>query len=131
MTILIVDDSKFLQRGIQKVLQQVGYQTIVASDGDEAIKLAIAEHPDMILLDIMLPGMPGTSVLRNLKHNSATSEIPVVVLTGLNTLDGPKLKSEGADGYVKKSELDLPDGGQALLRIVKQLAGKPGSAAAH
>lgn len=131
MTILIIDDSKFLQRGIQKVLQQAGYQTILASDGDEAIKMANLEHPDMILLDIMLPRMPGTAVLKNLKSNAATSAIPVVVLTGLNTLDGPKLKSEGADGYVKKSELDLQSGGQALLRLVSQLAGKPGSAAAR
>lgn len=131
MTILIIDDSRFLQLGIQKVLQQVGHSTILASDGQQAINIAIEKHPDMILLDIMLPGMPGTSVLKNLKHNAATSAIPIVVLTGLTTLDGPKLKSEGADGYMKKSELDLHDGGQALLRIVNQLAGKAGSAAAN
>lgn len=131
MTILIIDDSRFLQLGIQKVLQQVGHSTILASDGQQAINIAIEKHPDMILLDIMLPGMPGTSVLKSLKHNAATSAIPIVVLTGLTTLDGPKLKSEGADGYMKKSELDLHDGGQALLRIVNQLAGKAGSAAAN
>ena len=131
MTILIIDDSRFLQLGIQKVLQQVGHSTILASDGQQAINIAIEKHPDMILLDIMLPGMPGTSVLKSLKHNSATSTIPIVVLTGLTTLDGPKLRNEGADGYMKKSELDLHDGGQALLRIVNQLAGKAGSAAAN
>jgi CheY-like chemotaxis protein len=131
MTILIIDDSKFLQLGIQKVLQQVGHRTLLASDGEQAISLAVEKCPDLILLDIMLPGVPGTTVLKTLKHNSITSAIPIIVLTGLSRLDEPRLKSEGADGYMKKSELDLHDGGQALLRIVNRVAGQPGAAAAN
>jgi len=127
MNILIVDDSRFLQLGIQKVLQQGGHRTILACDGQQAIDIAVEKKPDLILLDIMLPGIPGTSVLKTLKGNAATSAIPVVVLTGLTGMDQPKLKSEGADGYMKKSELDLHGGGQALLRIVSQFTAKPGS----
>ncbi|MBI3476250.1 MAG: response regulator [Acidobacteria bacterium] len=125
MNILIVDDSRFLQLGIQKVLQQVGHSTILAADGEQAIKLAVDKRPDLILLDIMLPGVPGTSVLKTLKHNAITAAIPVVVLTGLTRLDEPKLRSEGADGYMKKTDLDLHGGGQALLRIVNSLVTKP------
>jgi len=130
MNILIVDDSRFLQLGIQKVLQQVGHHTVLASDGDQAIKLAVEKRPDLILLDIMLPGVPGTSVLKTLKHNAITAAIPVVVLTGLTRLDEPKLRSEGADGYMKKSDLDLHDGAQGLLRIVNNLVAKPNVSAA-
>lgn len=121
MTILVIDDSRFLQLGLQKALQHGGYRTLSAVDGEQGVRMAVEKRPDLILLDIMLPGLPGTSVLHSLKHNAVTCKIPVIVLTGLSRLDEAKLKGEGADGYLKKSDLDLGDGGVALLRMIDEM----------
>jgi CheY-like chemotaxis protein len=120
MTILLIDDSRFLQMAIEKTLHEAGYRTIVVSDGEEGLRTAIQKSPDLILLDIMLPSLPGTSVLRSLKHNPITSRIPVIVLTGLARVDEARLRSEGADGYLKKSDLDLKGGCEALHHTIQQ-----------
>jgi CheY-like chemotaxis protein len=120
MTILVIDDSRFLQMAIQKTLHEAGYRTIAVSDGEEGLRAAIQKSPDLILLDILLPSLPGTSVLRSLKHNPITSRIPVIVLTGLARVDEAKLKSEGADAYLKKSELNLKGGCEALHQAIQQ-----------
>jgi DNA-binding response OmpR family regulator len=121
MTILIIDDSRFLQVAVEKILREAGYRTVVVSDGDAGLRAAIQKSPDLILLDIMLPSLPGTSVLHSLKHNPVTSGIPVIVLSGLTRLDEARLKSDGADGYLAKSELDLESGGAALLTTIETI----------
>ena len=119
MTVLVIDDSRFLQIGLARALHGVGYRTIAVSDGETGLRTAIEKSPDLILLDIMLPSLPGTSVLQSLKHNRVTSQIPVIVLTGLVGLDEVRLRNEGADGYLAKSDLDLKGGCKALLRIIE------------
>jgi DNA-binding response OmpR family regulator len=115
----VIDDSRFLQIGLERALHGAGYRTIAVSDGEEGLHTAIQKLPDLILLDVMLPSLPGTSVLRSLKHNRITSQTPVIVLTGLVGLDEARLRNEGADGYLAKSDLDLKGGCAALLRIIK------------
>jgi CheY-like chemotaxis protein len=124
MTILVIDDSRFMQLAIEKVLREAGYRAIAVGDGDEGLRAAIQKSPDLILLDIMLPSLPGTSVLRSLKHNPVTAKIPVIVLTGLTRLDEARLKSEGADGYLAKAGLDLEGGGAILLDAIETNLGK-------
>lgn len=124
MTILVIDDSRFMQLAIERVLREGGYRTITVGDGEEGLRAAIQKSPDLILLDIMLPSLPGTSVLRSLKHNPVTSRIPVIVLTGLTRLDEARLKTEGADGYLAKGGLDLEGGGAALLHAIEGLLAK-------
>ena len=119
MTVLVIDDSRFLQLGLERALHGAGYRTIAVLDGEEGLRTAIQKLPDLILLDVMLPSLPGTSVLQSLKHNRVTSQIPVIVLTGLVGLDEARLRNEGADGYLAKSDLDLKGGCAALLRIIK------------
>jgi CheY-like chemotaxis protein len=125
MTILIIDDSRFMQLAIDKALREAGHRTLVVSDGEAGLRTAIQKMPDLILLDIMLPSLPGTSVLRSLKHNPVTAGIPVIVLTGLTRLDEARLRSEGADGYLAKADLDVEGGCPALSRLVGQLLKKP------
>ena len=120
MTILVIDDSRFMQRAVDKVLREAGYRTLLVSDGEQGLKTAIEQKPDLILLDVMLPSLPGTSVLRSLKHNIVTERIPVIVLTGLTRLDKGKLKSEGADGFMAKPECSLEDGWPALLNLIRK-----------
>jgi two-component system, OmpR family, alkaline phosphatase synthesis response regulator PhoP len=119
MTILVIDDSRFVQLAIDKALREAGYRTIIVGDGEQGLNIAIQQSPDLILLDIMLPSMPGTSVLRSLKKNVITSGIPVIVLTSLGRLDAERLEQEGADGYLAKADLNLNDGCEALIQIIQ------------
>lgn len=120
MTILVIDDSRFVQLAIERALHEAGYRTIAASDGEEGLRTALQKSPDLILLDVMLPRLPGTSVLARLKTNPVTSSIPVIVLTGLSGLDEARLKSEGADGLLEKSYLDLDGSCEVLLSMVER-----------
>ncbi|MFY9559036.1 MAG: response regulator [Terriglobales bacterium] len=124
MTILVIEDSRFMQLAIEKALRDAGHRAIIAPDGEAGLNAAIQQSPDFILLDIMLPSLPGTSVLRSLKLNPVTSTIPVIVLTGLTRVDQARLKDEGADGYLAKSQLDLEGGGGALLRAMQDVVSK-------
>lgn len=124
MVVLIIDDSRFAQLAIDKVLREAGHRTFLAVDGETGLKTAIETRPDVILLDVMLPGLPGTSVLRSLKHNHVTAKIPVVVLTGLQRLDEARLRNEGADGFLAKANLDLEGGGLPLVDLIQKTCAK-------
>jgi len=79
--VLVVDDSPTEQHVISRVLQEHGFETVVASDGEEAINVAEASHPDIILMDVVMPGMNGFQATRQLSKNPMTASIPVVMLT--------------------------------------------------
>jgi len=81
--ILIVEDDKFLRELITKKLKEEGYETVGAGDGEEGIEKAKKESPDIILLDLILPGIDGFEVLSRIKDDSAVSSIPVVILSNL------------------------------------------------
>ena len=81
--VLLVEDSKFLRMANEKALSKAGFEVITAADGEEALKVANDKLPDIILLDMMLPKISGTEVLKALKANLATANIPVIVLTSL------------------------------------------------
>src|SRR5205814_4944549 len=79
--ILVVEDEKDLSDLITYNLQRNGYDAISAADGQTALELAVKRLPDLVLLDLMLPGVDGTEVARKLKSDSRTSHIPVIMLT--------------------------------------------------
>ncbi len=79
--VLIVDDSPTEQHVLARALEKSGFETLVASDGAEAIALAEAKHPDVILMDIVMPGMNGYQATRQLAQNPATAAIPIVIVT--------------------------------------------------
>jgi CheY-like chemotaxis protein len=120
VTILVIEDSRFLQMAIDRVLRKAGYQTVVVSDGEQGLRLAREQFPDLILLDIMLPSLPGTGVLHALKQNPQTSKIPVIVLTSLSKQNEGKLKGVGADAFMEKSALDLENDSEGLIQIIEK-----------
>lgn len=120
MKILVIDDSRFVQLAIERALREAGYHTIAAADGEQGLHAAVQESPDLILLDVMLPGLPGTSILGSLKHNPLTAGIPVIVLSGLSRLDRARLQSEGAEGFLAKSYLDLDGNCELLLMLIEK-----------
>ena len=82
-TLLIVDDETHVRKLLQILLQNQGYQTQTASSGEEALAMIAQQPPDLILLDIMMPGMDGYEVARHLKTDKATSNIPIIMLSAL------------------------------------------------
>src|ERR1700751_5271988 len=96
--LLLVEDSKFLRLATERALTHAGYKVSSAGDGEEALRTAQQKLPDLILLDMMLPKMGGPEVLRALKNDAATAQIPVVVLTGLSQKNAERLQADGADG---------------------------------
>jgi CheY-like chemotaxis protein len=126
--ILLVDDSKILQRENASALQKAGYEVVCADDGEAALAEAEGQQPDLILLDMIMPKMGGPEALIRLKKNPKTSHIPVVVLSSLSEMNRQKLVDLGAEDYLEKGEL-MPAPGinylaQRLEPIVLRINGK-------
>lgn len=113
--ILLVEDSKFLRLATERALARAGYNVSTAEDGQSALRAAQEKHPDLILLDMLLPGLTGPDVLKALKKNPATAGIAVVVLTGLSHKNAARLQHDGAFAFLEKSELGLDKGCEPLL----------------
>ena len=117
--VLLVEDSKFLRMANERALSKAGFQVSTAADGEEALQLANDKLPDIILLDMMLPKISGPEVLRALKGNPATMDIPVIVLTSLSQRNEERLLHEGATAYFEKSALELDKSSDRLAATVE------------
>jgi len=117
---MVVDDEFILRDLIRTILEEEGFSVTTASDGDEALLKADNELPDLILLDLMMPGKSGLEVCKILKSQAKTKHIPVVMSTVLGReVDRTLTKEAGADAHFMK-----PFTASALLTEVKrQLAG--------
>jgi two-component system, cell cycle response regulator DivK len=100
--VLIVDDNEKNRKLARDVLRAAGLRTLEAARGKEAIALAAARRPDVILLDLRLPDMEGTDVARGLRGGARTARIPVVALTASPPAGGDRLLAAGFDGYLQK-----------------------------
>ncbi|GAW28129.1 response regulator [Carboxydocella sp. ULO1] len=102
-TILLVDDDPLIVELVQFNLEKWGYQVLVARDGQEALKLARNEKPDLVILDLMLPVIDGLEVCRHLHDDPATRNIPIIMLTARGEETDKVLGLElGADDYMTK-----------------------------
>src|SRR5574338_727036 len=101
--ILIVDDDLDTLRLVGLMLQRQGYVISAASNGEQGLEKAIQEKPDLVLLDLMMPGMDGYEVTRRLRRNPSTASIPILLFTAKNQLDDKVMGFEaGADDYLTK-----------------------------
>jgi CheY-like chemotaxis protein len=121
MKILLVEDSKFLRIATERALARAGYTVSTAVDGEQAVQFARERLPDLILLDMLLPKMSGPDVLKALKKDQVTAEIPVVVLSGLSQKNASRLQSDGAFAFLEKAELSLDKGSQVLLSALEDI----------
>lgn len=100
LKILVVDDDPAIAEMLTMVMEREGFDTVVVDDGLEAVKAAEREDPDLILLDLMLPGMGGVDVCRTVRETSA---VPIIMLTAkTDTVDVVLGLESGADDYVTK-----------------------------
>lgn len=116
--ILLAEDNRFQSRACEVGLRQRGFRVITAVDGEEALRLARAEAPDLILLDLWMPKLSGFEVLRALKAEEPTRHIPVLVLSNSsgeqNVEEATRL---GAAGYMVKINLSLQELGDRVTRL--------------
>jgi two-component system alkaline phosphatase synthesis response regulator PhoP len=121
--ILIVDDEKDIIKMLEYNLKKEGFRTVSACDGEEALDLVKEEHPDIIILDLMLPGIDGLEVCKILKKELKTSLIPIIMLTAKSQETDKIVGLElGADDYVTKpfSPRELIARIKAVLRRMKE-----------
>jgi CheY-like chemotaxis protein len=106
LSILVIDDNLHLQIAFRKTLTTAGYRVYLASDGEEGLRVASTQTPDVIVLDMLLPKLGGVEVLRNLKQDHSTLEIPVIALSSLPRCNEAKVIREGAVSYLEKQRLE-------------------------
>jgi DNA-binding response OmpR family regulator len=101
--VLIVDDEPSIVLSLQFLLSREGYEVEVAHDGESALELAARRPPDLVVLDLMLPGMDGYEVCRRLRESPATASTRIVVVTARGR-EAERVRGleEGADAYVTK-----------------------------
>ena len=119
MTILLIEDSKLLRTANARALVKAGYQVIGVGDGEEGLRSARETIPELILLDMLLPKISGLDVLKGLKSDVRTKDIPVIVLSGLSQANEAKLLKEGAAAFFEKSEKMLDNDSADLIVAVK------------
>jgi DNA-binding response OmpR family regulator len=108
--ILIVEDEETLQRTLSEYLKEKKFIVFGASDGEKGIELVKSKKPDLVVLDIILPKKDGFQVLEEIKNDNETKNIPVILLTNLESMeDIQKAFDKGATTYLVKSEYKLED----------------------
>jgi DNA-binding response OmpR family regulator len=117
--ILLAEDDRFLRKAAATALKRQGFAVLEAVDGEEALRVARAEAPDLILLDLIMPKLQGFEVLRALKADPATAATPVLILSNLGQDSDVKQAMEaGAAGYFVKVNLSLQDLGKRVVEIL-------------
>jgi two-component system cell cycle response regulator DivK len=101
--VLVIEDNAANMKLAAFLLQSAGHAVIAATDAELGLLLARDEHPDLILMDIQLPGMDGLEATRQLKADTRTAAIPVIALTALAMKgDEGRIMAAGCDGYIAK-----------------------------
>ena len=109
--ILVVEDNELNLKLVRDVLNHAGYEVIEATTGEQCVALAAECDPDLVLMDLQLPGIDGTEAMRQLRANPRTQELPVVAITAFAMReDREQAFRSGFDGYVEKpiSARELP-----------------------
>ena len=117
-SILIVEDHPTMREAMRLVLEHEGFEINVAADGQSALTMARTDPPDLMFLDMNLPGASGADILQELKSDSETSSIRVIVITAVGEEGREFALSLGADEYFTKPFSPL-----ALLRTVERVLG--------
>jgi CheY-like chemotaxis protein len=120
--ILLVEDNEMNRDMLSRRLERKGYQVVIALDGQQAVDMALAESPALILMDMSLPVLDGWEATRRIKGNPATKSIPIIALTA-HAMQGDeeKAREAGCNDYDTKP-VELP---RLLEKMERILGGKP------
>lgn len=114
--ILIAEDDLRLLRAISARLTKEGFKIIVAKNGEECVKLALKLHPDLILLDIVMPKMDGLSVLESLRTDPWGKKVPIIILSNLDEAESSASAFGEIQAYLVKADWSLED----LVKVVRK-----------
>ena len=120
--ILIVEDHPTMRDAMRLVLEHEGFEISEAADGASALEIIHAEPPDLVFLDLNIPGSSGTDVLKQLKADPATADVRVIIVTATGEEGRSHVMSLGADEYFTK-----PFSPRALLQTVERVLASPGA----
>lgn len=119
-TILFIEDEPALQKALGDYLRDQGYSVVQALDGPSGLETAERERPDLILLDLVLPRLPGLEVLEALGRDQRLQTIPVIVLTNVESNESVERSLElGAKAYLIKTNYTLSDLGSKIASVLK------------
>ena len=119
--ILVVEDEEPMQRVLKDVLTVEGYEVFEAKNGVEGLELSLKEHPDLILLDILMPKMDGLEMLKRLREDEWGNKVPVIVLTNLcDNEDIAKAVEEDVFEYFVKTDIKIDE----VLSRIREKIGK-------
>ena len=119
-TALIIEDNPDNMVLITRFLEKFGYRTLQAGTGMDGFEMALEKRPDFIILDIQLPDIEGTEVLRKIRSSDIGSSIPVIAMTSYAMSgDREKLLAAGCDGYIEK-----PIDPERVISQIRQLTGE-------
>jgi two-component system, OmpR family, response regulator ArlR len=107
--ILIIEDEKPMARALELKLTHAGFDVLEAKNGEEGLDVALREHPDLILLDIIMPVMDGVTMLNKLRHDSWGTKVAVIMLTNLSGAEDSLMRSSGSLDYIVKSDWKIED----------------------
>lgn len=120
-TVLIIDDDNDLTEVLSHKLAAEGFRTIVAHDGREGLTVALNDHPDLVLLDIIMPVMDGWEALDKLRADTWGLQVPVIMLTNVEDIDNVSAALErGSYDYLVKTQWNLDD---VVEKIKQRLSG--------
>jgi DNA-binding response OmpR family regulator len=115
--VLVVDDEPNIVLSLEFLMEQAGFEVVTAEDGEQALARVNEAHPDLLLLDISLPGISGFDVLERLRGEADTAQLPIIMLTAHGRdVEREKGMALGADDYITK-----PFSTQSLVEKVKAL----------
>lgn len=120
LVVEVVEDESSLSKALQDKLENEGFSVLTAKNGKDGLDIATKEHPDLILLDIVMPVMDGLTMLDKLRHDEWGTEVPVILLTNLSDKENSAIRSPfGSLDYIIKSNWKLED-------VVKKIKDKLG-----
>ncbi len=119
-TILIVDDDSAYLANIKKEITDRGYGVLTASDGEEGVSVALKEHPDLIVLDTLLPYVSGPDALKQLRADKWGAEVPVIVVTQVEFMGNvAQTVSKGVVGYLVKGDWSISELADKIIEKIK------------
>jgi len=122
-TVLVIEDNLEIRENTAEILELAGFRVITAQNGKDGLSVAHSENPDIVLCDIMMPGIDGYQVIKELRDNPLTAGIPFIYVTASAEKADMKIAMEmGADGYVRKP-FDITD----LMDAIENVTGKSGT----
>ena len=121
-TVLIIEDEKSLREAVVDILRIKGITPLAAKNGKEGVELALSKHPDLILLDLIMPEMDGMAALKNIRADAWGANVPIMILTNLSEINGygaSEAATHGLTSYLIKSDWKIHDIANKIEKILE------------